>query len=907
MTNSISEELHNATLLLNKGDYKKASEIVEIISEREKLSKDDRFACSLLDCKIKIKFGELEKSLKLVEKLDKTVRKQENILQILDLLIVKTEIFWRSGEFNKGIQVIEEGKDLLRKIELSNKEKQYDEIKQRKGELLVHGGVNYWYKGELEQALKYYNQSLEIFERLDNKKGKADVCNDLGLLYCSKGDLNKAIEYYKESLMFMEELGYKKSIASSLNNLGIAYQMKGDHNQALECHKRSYNLGNEIGNQNGVGLSLLNIGANYRFKGEIQQALEYYEKSQLIFEKINDKKNIALVFNNLADVYQLKGDLNLALEYQELSLTLYEELGIKQDIALSLVNLGEIYRNKNNLDWALKSYKRSLSIYVELENYPSIANVLYEMARLALDSKDHSLVEQYFKKLKDINKRTDVKSVNHRYKIIKALSLKKSNRTRDKVKAEEIFEKLIHEENVDNSLRILAVINLCDLMLSELKMTGEEELIEKIKNQTNEILDVAKQQKSHSLLAEAFVLQSKLSLLELDIKSAQNFLDQALSIAEENGLRNLSIKIYSEKSSLEEQVERWQYFIKRKSPLNERLELTRLDELLSRVANRRFDVTEEEIKLYSTRAKSMKKEWKDLPKRKYELEYLNLIKDSSKVEKTKFRAAIAQIGLSSEGNILNEFYEEMSEGFFILKKDKVEIVRSKVKEMIENAYTNKVNIILFPELSIDLNYKHLFEDIVNLAKTYNMYIIPGSYHDQETKQNISVVINPDGVLWRQEKHIPAIISHKNGRFIKEGIEVNAFPRKTIVCSTELGTFAITTCRDFLDMDLRVELKNSLIPIDLIFNPAFTPVTADFQAAHFDARRSIYAYCFFANIAEIGNSLICTPEKERIERTIPPKEEKLIYKDIDLFRLRSERKKWDIEFSKQKQFIQSTRL
>ncbi|MFQ5820465.1 MAG: hypothetical protein ACE5I5_10800 [Candidatus Heimdallarchaeota archaeon] len=105
------------------------------------------------------------------------------------------------------------------------------------------------------------------------------------------------------------------------------------------------------------------------------------------------------------------------------------------------------------------------------------------------------------------------------------------------------------------------------------------------------------------------------------------------------------------------------------------------------------------------------------------------------------------------------------------------------------------------------------------------------------------------------------------------------------------------------MDLRVELKNSDPPVDLIFNPAFTPVTADFRAAHFDARRSIYAYCFFANVAEIGDSFIYTPEKERVERTIPPKEEGLIYKDVNLFRLRSERKKWE---KMQKKFIQSTR-
>ena len=186
-----------------------------------------------------------------------------------------------------------------------------------------------------------------------------------------------------------------------------------------------------------------------------------------------------------------------------------------------------------------------------------------------------------------------------------------------------------------------------------------------------------------------------------------------------------------------------------------------------------------------------------------------------------------------------------------------------------------------------------------------MYIIPGSFHDQETKRNVSLVFGPDGILWEQEKHIPATI-HFGKKQFKEAIDVGNLPRKTIVCNTEYGRIAIAICRDFLDMDLRVELKNFEPPVDIILNPAFTPVTADFKAAHFDARRSIYAYCFFANIAEFGDSFIHTPEKDRTKRTVPPKEEGLIYKDVDLFKLRSERKKWEKQQKKEISFIQSTR-
>ncbi|MFW9951094.1 MAG: carbon-nitrogen hydrolase family protein, partial [Candidatus Thorarchaeota archaeon] len=292
-------------------------------------------------------------------------------------------------------------------------------------------------------------------------------------------------------------------------------------------------------------------------------------------------------------------------------------------------------------------------------------------------------------------------------------------------------------------------------------------------------------------------------------------------------------------------------------------------------------------------------------KKKYKLLYKDLIQRHSKIQKRECRIGIAQIGVSTTGDLLSEYYEEKLSGLLGLRADKVDSVQEKVKQMIELAYKEQVNILIFPEMSIDLNYGKVIESLSDFAKSYNMYIVPGSFHNLENKRNVSLVIGPEGILWEQEKHIPAIIHFKEKKF-EENIDFGTLPRETIICNTEYGRIAIVICRDFLDMDLRVELKNFEPPIDLLINPAYTPVTADFKAAHFDARRSIYAYCFFVNIAEYGESFIYTPEKERVERIIPPKEEKLIYKDLDLFKLRSERKKWDIEQKKKRQFIQSTR-
>jgi len=290
---------------------------------------------------------------------------------------------------------------------------------------------------------------------------------------------------------------------------------------------------------------------------------------------------------------------------------------------------------------------------------------------------------------------------------------------------------------------------------------------------------------------------------------------------------------------------------------------------------------------------------------KYSFIYKDLIRENLLVQRRVCRVGIAQIGLSNSDDFLKQYYQSWASGLLWLRKEKVKIIRSKMMNMIESAHKSNINLLLFPELAIDLNFSELIEDVSNLATKYKMYIVPGSFHDRLTRRNLSLVFGPEGgILWEQEKLTPAYIRIKKEQF-KEKIKVS-LPRKVIVCNTEYGRIAILICRDFLDMDLRVGLKNFEPPVDIILNPSFTPFTADFHAAHVDARRSIYAYCCFANIGQFGNSQIYCPEKERVKNIIPSKKEGLILKDIDLFKLRSERKKWEVEKTKDNNFIQSTK-
>jgi tetratricopeptide (TPR) repeat protein/predicted amidohydrolase len=807
----------------------------------------------------------------------------------LDALVIMSEASWRCGKFDDGLNLVQKGEDLLSKELVKVQEN--DDILEKRAKLISSRGIIYWYKGDLEKALDYHQQSLEISEKREDKKGLSVSYNNIGLVYWTKGNHEQAIEYYKKSMLIYEELDDEHGFATVVGNLANISSLCGEFDQALRYQQQSLEIRERLGNKINIAKSLINMGVIYRMKGDLDKSTEYYNKSLAIQDEFGIGLDFALALNNLGDIYSLKGEIDTALEFYQRSLLIYDDMGAKEGMALTLGNIGDCHARKNNPDYAFEYFQRSLHISEEMGSLLQISYSLSELVSLALDNMDREIAKENLAKLEQVRGKSDNQIVNQRYRISNALFLKSSNRTRDRVKAEEILEEIVEEDVVDHALTTEAMIHLCDLLLVELKATRAEEVLDKVNDLTKRLVKIAEEQASHPLVVETYMLQSKLALIDFKVNEARDLMTEAKELADEKGLQRLGQIVQKEIDTLQSEVKRWESILEVKPSKEEMVNLTNLDDLLSRMVQK----TVETLGVETT---------SDSVTSKYTLIHRDLLKGTEKSEKSKFRVGIAQIGLSENGDILSELYEEKDDGLIGLQKKSVELTRTKLQEMVARADSEGVNLLLFPEMTIDLSFDQLVKEVERLAKENDMYIIPGSFHDSTTRRNVCRIYGPEGILWEQEKHIPAIIHIEGKRFL-EKIETAKGPKKMIICNTEYGRIAIAICRDFLDMDLRVELKNSDPPVDLVINPAFTPVTVDFRAAHFDARRSIYAYCFFANVAEFGDTLIYSPEKERVELNVTRGEEGLIIKDVDLFQLRAERKRWE-ESRKKLSFIQSTR-
>ncbi|MFX0141260.1 MAG: hypothetical protein ACFFDN_46905, partial [Candidatus Hodarchaeota archaeon] len=156
------------------------------------------------------------------------------------------------------------------------------------------------------------------------------------------------------------------------------------------------------------------------------------------------------------------------------------------------------------------------------------------------------------------------------------------------IKAKNLLEQIINKEIIDFDIYIEALLELCDILLINLRDTNDLTLLDIIQPHVTQLIEVSKKNQSYFLLAETYLLQAKLELIILDLDEAQKSLFKAHQIAERCGLNLLILRILKEQDELEQQFDKWERFKNSKAIIAERIELSGIDEQLIRMLRKRI-------------------------------------------------------------------------------------------------------------------------------------------------------------------------------------------------------------------------------------------------------------------------------------------------------------------------------
>lgn len=164
---------------------------------------------------------------------------------------------------------------------------------------------------------------------------------------------------------------------------------------------------------------------------------------------------------------------------------------------------------------------------------------------------------------------------------------------------------------------------------------------------------------------------------------------------------------------------------------------------------------------------------------------------------------------------LDQYDEKINQNgkLLIIKKQAIEGVKTELLTVIKNLKEERVDFICFPELYF-LNEANVYEILSQLGNEKDCFIIAGSYHDEKSESNVSVIFSPEGKWFNQSKIFKAL---------GEGIKENPIEYLNVVDFLN-GRFCVLICIDSEREVIREILKETLetgkCPL-LVFNPSHT--------------------------------------------------------------------------------------
>lgn len=655
MPSNIKQELEEIDNLVLTGHYHKALEVLEKLLERDEITKEEEIIAKLFQSRALFWLGffnkldreYLEKGLKIAEEALVESKKIDNLSLLFDFLFFKILSYIYLPMRSEALESITEALDLFER-RITESSPNYEKIKSLvilckifEPYIKIRAGEDFD-SIDTEETVKLLNESLKISKKLDDKEAIWIRYLNLGGIHGYWGIPDKVLHFRKKQLDVAKEISNNYFIAASYRSLGAAYEMNEQLSESNNCYQKAIEIAKELDNEIWVANLEDSLAWNYFNTGEMEKALFYFEKNLEYYKEINAELSIGgglsscgFVYKEMgrlekaidyltqaheilertggeyagdilvpiADIYMQQGRLDEALKIKENMLKIEEKIGSFRGAAFRYSEISTIYWQKGLQEKALELAQKSLQLLEETENKIWISYIIQQLIYYTTDLDQRDLAKQYLKQFKLINTETKNKPLNQRYRFSEAFYLKESDDSRDRMRAEVLFESLLEEE-IPYKLQNDILLNLCELLLKELKTSEKEENLLKVEKYVFQMHDLAKKNKAYPLLVESLIIQSQLALLDLDIDRSKKLLSQSLKIAEEREIGRLEIKILQEKEKIAKQAIELKALEETHVTISKKIKIVKLDETFSdikreRLADIQFEEADSSRKLFS--------------------------------------------------------------------------------------------------------------------------------------------------------------------------------------------------------------------------------------------------------------------------------------------------------------------
>ncbi|MFB2977003.1 tetratricopeptide repeat protein [Microseira sp. BLCC-F43] len=168
---------------------------------------------------------------------------------------------------------------------------------------LVRQGSQQQHQGNLEKAISYWWQALEIYDQIGDVEAVGRTYDFIGLAYGELRRYPEAEDAFRRRLAVARSNKDLQGQIFGLNNLGSILLERQNFPEARTTFAEALAISRSVRNFAVEGASLSNLGRVAAVEKDYDRAIKLYEAAATLRRRGNDPLGEANTFNNLGDAY----------------------------------------------------------------------------------------------------------------------------------------------------------------------------------------------------------------------------------------------------------------------------------------------------------------------------------------------------------------------------------------------------------------------------------------------------------------------------------------------------------------------------------------------------------------------------------------------------------------------------
>lgn len=272
-------------------------------------------------------------------------------------------------------------------------------------------GSLYELQGRIQDAEECFKEMLRNAWILAHRGKAGAALNKIGRLHRSMGDGPAARAFFNRSMTLFKAAGDEVGLAACLGDLGELARQEGSFDRAYKLVREAFEIQRKHQNRRSMAVSLQCLGKIEVARTSFERAERYFLEALEMMRKTNDRGGMAQTLTSLASMMANRGDLDGAVKRFEASLELAKEVGDRRMQAVAHNHLGEAFREQRKFKDAMAHFKDCEEVAMAQNDRHLYADVLRNLAILAMRMGDLEMGHQHVVLSLDIARQIGAKEI----------------------------------------------------------------------------------------------------------------------------------------------------------------------------------------------------------------------------------------------------------------------------------------------------------------------------------------------------------------------------------------------------------------------------------------------------------------------------------------------------------------